>query len=160
MNEFMNVQVNYNAIVTALEAVTNQAYSKLAGPAKFPDWMTMRELRTVGFTSARQTGKTQWIVDFTLSKPHGEVLTLFKDKKIRDEIERRYQRNLGEETELPSLVNRMHDWYTVDERTYDEYKVKYVVVDEAQFTLARYKKEFFQWVHDKFGESTLIVLVD
>ena len=160
MNEFVKVEVDYTAIVNAFELVTNNSWKKHSGNLNCSDWMTMREFRTIGFTTARQTGKLQWLVDFVASKPFGEVVCLFKDDKIQRVATARYNQKTNQQTIIPHVPARMHDWFPTDTTTYERFNVKYVVVDESQFTLPKNRMSFYKWVHEKFGESTLIILVD
>jgi hypothetical protein len=174
-NEFVKsakLVVNYQGILEALIAKTRESM-QYRDALRLQPHIDVRDLRTVGFTVGRQSGKTDTIVDFMTRHPFGECMVICKDDKIYRSICASYSKKMGSATTLPTVTPRqIANWETIvdsngaiqphPEKYYVSENVKYLLVDDASFTLNGMHlnlSTFNKWVGKYCPKDLIVILI-
>lgn len=170
-NEYMSVQVNYNAILEALENATRKVWTEWGKrSARLEDaaW-NVGDYKTIGFTVGRQCGGTRAVSQW-IKKHKNQCLLITKDTKMMDTFKATYcSREGGEVDDFYGMVPRINgDITKYAVQGYDgvpeivKANIRYVIVDDAsiQFNHGHIKRRAFnQWVADNFNEDTFVILI-
>lgn len=158
----MRKYIDYTAFVQ--ESVDYINHSSLSRSMNISKETHIRDNRTCGFIAPRQSGKTEFILNWYNKHP-GETLIIPKDTGTAEYIKKRLN-NLGYEWHPSGLMGispRPIDTITLNAGADSPcWRIKYILLEEASelFTYGRIKKKaFYKWIADNFIDDVIVICV-
>jgi len=147
--------VDYDLVVKELLKGVVPLNGELAACINVPRHSQISEFRTVGFTGARQSGKTRFVRNLALKSPDTTMI-IFPESELRDQFEREWVETFGD---LKKPVTWTYGFYSEHERRgrspvigdYPQFDT--VIIDDCN----RY---FAKWSHAKTFKAISNVVTD
>lgn len=136
--------IDYDAILQGLIEIADQRFEKNLATTGMQPAMALRELRTVGITAPRQTGKTSWVIRQLSANPDSFVVVNNNDR--RKEILRKAP--LLDSTRILTVLEFQRLKKQLDEGLLPAHWIwrSTVYVDDCRFILDGKLKDFYNWL--------------
>jgi hypothetical protein len=171
---FTQTRVDYMGIIEALLQGTNESYERNKEVMNWGDHaVTLRDCRTVGFLTGRQTGKGEFIADFYRKYPN-DTSVLVRDAKLQSVARANILKGADGPTPHVSgpvavatvIKSHMADVTAVPESVSDDpLNRRYIIVDDATFffdmlhSMGIKRNNFFRAIASRRGTDVNIILI-